>query len=108
MLQPCQPRWPCFKLTLHRRRTDVAGRMRATGRTGWYLRVIEPGEVTVGSSIEVVTRDPAGLTIADAHEAMGDRHLARRDLVEAVAHHPALAAQWREPLLERLARGSRT
>jgi MOSC domain-containing protein YiiM len=106
VLQPCQPRWPCFKLVLHRQRADLPGRLRATGRTGWYLRVIEPGEVTVGSSIEVVARDPGGLTIADAHAAMSDRHLVRRDLVDAVAHHPALAEQWREPLLERLARYS--
>jgi MOSC domain-containing protein YiiM len=107
VLQPCQPRWPCFKLVLHRRRVDIPGRMRGTGRTGCYLRVIEPGEVTVGSSIEVIARDPEGLTIADAHEAMSDRHLGDGDLVEAVAHHPALAAQWREPLLERLGRPAR-
>ena len=104
-LQVCQPRWPCFKLALHRSRADIQGRMRATGRTGWYLRVLDPGEVTVGSRIEVIQRDPAGLTVADAHHAMGDRHLARRSRVEALAHHPYLAAQWRAPLLERLGDG---
>lgn len=102
-LEVCQPRWPCFKLALHRARPDVAGRMRSTGRTGWYLRVLEPGEVTVGADIEVVHRDAAGLTVADAHLAMGDRHLERRDLVEAVAGHPALALEWSGPLRERLA-----
>lgn len=66
--------------------------------------MLEPGEVTVGSSIEVTERDPAGLTIAQAHEAMGDRHLVRRDLVDALADHPALAAEWRDPLRQRLAR----
>lgn len=101
-MQVSQPRWPCFKLALHRSRADIQVRMRTTGRTGWYLRVLEPGEVTVGSRIEVVRRDPAGLTIADAHQAMGDRHLARRAQVEAIAHHPHLAAEWRSPLIERL------
>lgn len=104
ILQVCQPRWPCFKLALHRQRPDIQARMRATGRTGWYLRVLEPGEVTVGSPIEVIHRDPAGLTIADAHEAMGDRHLRDRDLVEALAGHDALAEEWRGPLRERLDR----
>lgn len=103
-LQVCQPRWPCFKLALHRQRPDIQARLRSTGRTGWYLRVLEPGEVTVGSSIEVTEQDPAGLTIAQAHEAMGDRHLVRRDLVDALADHPALAAEWRDPLRQRLAR----
>ena len=101
-LQVCQPRWPCFKLALHRSRADIQARLRATGRTGWYLRVLEPGEVKVGSSIEVVQRDSAGLTVADAHLAMGDRHLAARARVDALAHHPYLAGEWRAPLLERL------
>lgn len=103
LLQICQPRWPCFKLALYRRRPDIQSRFRASARTGWYLRVIEPGEVIAGADIEVVARDPRGLTVADAHRAMTDRHLADRKLVEALAHHIALAEQWREPLRERLA-----
>lgn len=104
LLEVCQPRWPCFKLALHRQRPDIQARMRSTGRTGWYLRVLEPGEVTVGSSIEVVESDPRGLSVLDAHDAMGDRHLERRDLVAALGDHPALAAEWRVPLEDRLAR----
>jgi MOSC domain-containing protein YiiM len=102
VLEVCQPRWPCFKLALYRGRADIQTRMRANGRTGWYLRVIEPGEVTVGSRIEVVERDPAGLSVADAHLAMDDRHLEDRDLVERLANHDLLAAEWRIPLRERL------
>jgi len=101
-LQVCQPRWPCFKLALHRGRADIQNRLRATGRTGWYLRVLEPGEVTVGSDIEVIVRDPAGLSVADAHDAMNDRHLEQRARVEALANHPYLASEWREPLRQRL------
>lgn len=104
LLEVCQPRWPCFKLALHRGRTDVQARMRSSGRTGWYLRVLEPGEVTVGSTLEVVEADPRGLSVRDAHDAMGDRHLEHRELVAALAEHPALAAEWRDPLQERLTR----
>jgi MOSC domain-containing protein YiiM len=104
VLEVCQPRWPCFKLALHRHRADIQVRMRTSGRTGWYLRVLQPGEVTVGAPIEVMGRDPAGLTIADAHLAMGDRRLDRRELVEALARHDALAEEWRLPLRQRLDR----
>jgi MOSC domain-containing protein YiiM len=103
-LQVCQPRWPCYKLALHRRRRDVQQRMRASGRTGWYLRVLQPGEVVVGSAIEIVRRDPAALTVTDAHLAMSDRHLEDRARTEALARHDALADEWRVPLQERLAR----
>ena len=104
-LQVSQPRWPCFKLALHRGRADIQSRLRANGRTGWYLRVLEPGEVVVGSAIDVVHRDQAGLSVADAHIAMGDRHLEQRALVDALANHPHLAAEWRDPLRERVRRG---
>lgn len=103
VLQVTQPRWPCFKLALHRRRADVQGRMLASGRTGWYLRVLQPGEVPVDGPIIVAAHDPAGVTVHDAHTAMADRHLERADLVRAVASHEALAAEWRDPLLGRLA-----
>jgi MOSC domain-containing protein YiiM len=78
--------------------------MKRTGRTGWYLRVLEPGEVTVGSPIEVIDPDPARLSIMDAHLAMADRHLENPDRVKALAGHDRLAAEWREPLRERLSK----
>ena len=102
LLQVCQPRWPCFKLALHRDRPDVQAVMRRTGRTGFYLRVLQPGEVTVGSLIDVVHNDPESLSVADAHRAMGDRHLKAPDFVRRLAAHPALAAEWREPLADRV------
>jgi MOSC domain-containing protein YiiM len=104
VLQICQPRWPCFKLALYRRRPDIQSKMRASGRTGWYLRVLRAGEVVVGTPIEVIQRDPAGLTIADAHTAMNDRHLEHRDRVEALANHEALSEEWSAPLRDRLGR----
>lgn len=103
-LQVCQPRWPCFKLALHRARADIQSRMRASGRTGWYLRVLEPGEVPAAGPIELVREDPAGVTVEDAHLAMSDRHLLAPELVRAVAGHPALAAEWRVPIVDRLDR----
>jgi MOSC domain-containing protein YiiM len=103
-LQVCQPRWPCFKLALHRDRADIQARLRASGRTGWYLRVIQTGEVPAAGPIDVTGRDPAGVTVRDAHLAMADVHLHDPDVVRAVAGHPALAEQWRTPIVERLGR----
>ena len=103
-LEVCQPRWPCFKLALHRGRADIQGRMRASGRTGWYLRVLEPGAVPAAGPIEVRRQDPSAVTVHDAHIAMSDRHLVDPARVRAVAEHPALSEEWRVPLLERLGR----
>jgi MOSC domain-containing protein YiiM len=102
-LEVCQPRWPCFKLALHLQRADIQKRMRANGRTGWYLRVVQPGAVTVGADLTVEHRDPAALSVLDAHVAMGDRHLDHLELVRALAGHDRLAHEWRQPLRDRLA-----
>ena len=76
--------------------------MHTSGQTGWYLRVLEAGEVPAAGPIEVAHRDPAGVTVEDAHLAMSDRHLIEPGLVRVVADHPVLARQWRVPLLERI------
>jgi MOSC domain-containing protein YiiM len=104
VLEVCQPRWPCQKLTVHRAHARVGPLMRATGRTGWYLRVVTPGTVPAAGPITLAAAHPAGITVADAHRAMLDRAVADRGLVEAVAGlGPVLADEWRLPLLDRLA-----
>jgi MOSC domain-containing protein YiiM len=104
VLQVSQPRWPCFKLALYRDRRDIQARLRTSGRTGWYLRVLEDGEVPASGPIERSVVDPRGISVHDAHMAMSDTGLEEPDLVRAVADHPALAEQWRLPLLARVAR----
>ncbi|MFG6467702.1 MOSC domain-containing protein [Roseateles sp. BYS87W] len=46
-----QGRQPCFKLNLRFGVQDMAARMQRTGRTGWYLRVVQPGEVAAGDRV---------------------------------------------------------
>ena len=105
VLQVSQPRWPCQKLTLHRGNAAVGGLMRSTGRTGWYLRVLEPGVVDVAGPITVVERHAAALSVRVANDAMLDRALVDRSTVEALAAlDGVLADEWRLPLIERLAR----
>jgi MOSC domain-containing protein YiiM len=98
LVEICQPRWPCFKLTMHARVRDIGHRMKATGRTGWYLRVIEPGVVPTSGTVGVVSRHPAGVTVADAHAAQADRHREDPALIDRVAAVPELSEEWRGPL----------
>ncbi len=104
LLEVTQPRWPCFKLALHRARADIQGRFTSSGRTGWYLRVLKPGEVPAAGPIHLSAQDPRAVSVRDAHLAMKDRHLEDPALVESVAGHPALAEQWRAPLVARIER----
>jgi MOSC domain-containing protein YiiM len=101
LLEVCQPRWPCYKLTIRTRTRDIAHRMKADGRTGWYLRVLEPGTVPVAGPITVVSRDEAGVTVHDAHLAQADRHHDDPVLIARVAAVAALSEEWRRPLVGR-------
>ena len=93
LLQICQPRYPCFKLVLATEQSDMVKRFLAAGRSGWYLRVLEPGTAPVAGPIEVVAVDPAGVTVAEAAlAALPGADPASRI---RVAETPALAASWR-------------
>lgn len=97
-LQISQPRWPCFKLALHTGRPDMVKRFIAVGRSGWYLRVLEEGVAPTSGQIEIVERDPLGVSVRTSFlAARGDVDPA---LFEVANAHPALAAAWRRDALE--------
>src|SRR5438034_80494 len=60
-----QPRMPCFKLGIRFNRPDIVKRFLQSGRSGFYLAVLEEGEVIAGDSIELVKQDEHGVTVAD-------------------------------------------
>ena len=65
ILQVTQPRMPCYKLELRFNRDDMIKRFLVSGRSGFYLSVIEPGDVGVESQVEVLDRDTNNVTISD-------------------------------------------
>ena len=56
---------PCYKLQLRFNRDDMIKRFLVSGRSGFYLSVIEPGNVGAGSRVEILDRDPDSVTITD-------------------------------------------
>ena len=64
-LRVTEPRLPCFKLVMKFRREAMIPRMLETRRTGFYFGVVHEGRVRAGDAIELVSRDPARLTVDD-------------------------------------------
>lgn len=60
-----EPRMPCYKLGVKFGRRDIIKRFLASSRTGFYLAVLEEGEVGVGDKFELIDHDENGLTVAD-------------------------------------------
>jgi MOSC domain-containing protein YiiM len=92
-----QPRGPCWKLARRWGIPDLTARVEATGRTGWYLRVLEEGSVEAGQPLRLVARLYPEWTVARATAAMRNRK-ADPGTAAALAACPALSASWRETL----------
>jgi MOSC domain-containing protein YiiM len=96
-IQVSQPRAPCYKLSVHSGRKDIAAAMISSGRSGWYVRTIEPGEVTTSGPLELVERDDANATVATTFAAMFPglrREADAPEVVQQVVASPALAPEW--------------
>lgn len=52
VLKVTQPRMPCYKLGIRFGRIDMVRRFLASGRSGFYLAVVEEGDVAAGDPIE--------------------------------------------------------
>ena len=72
LLQVSEPRHPCFKLGMRTERRDIIKRMETNGRSGWYLRVLQPGLVPVAGPITVVSQALDAPTVLETTGGVGD------------------------------------
>lgn len=63
-VQVSQPRSPCWKIDRRLKVDDASRFVEAAGITGWYYRVLEPGAVEAGDTIELLERPNAWLSLA--------------------------------------------
>jgi len=95
-----QPRQPCANITRRWKLPGLTERVRDTGRHGWYMRVLEEGEVQAGQPIMLLERPCAEWTIERAFKAMNERTTNRAEAA-SLASVPALATSWRQVLTPR-------
>jgi MOSC domain-containing protein YiiM len=100
-LQVTQPRQPCFKLGLRFADNTLGRIMMQSGRTGWYVRVLQEGEVTAGDAIRVVRRPHPHWTIARFNDFILRRSASVEELNEMV-NLEGLAEVWRGEIVEAL------
>jgi MOSC domain-containing protein YiiM len=60
-----EPRMPCYKLGIKFGRADMVKRFVVSRRTGFYFAVLQEGEIKAGDTIELLSRDGHGITVAD-------------------------------------------
>jgi MOSC domain-containing protein YiiM len=96
-----QPREPCFKLAAKFGRDDIIKLFVESGRSGFYLSVVEEGIVEAGQTIERIYTDKNGVTVSDMNSlylhGATDAALVRRALLLE-----ALPSGYRDYLLQEL------
>jgi MOSC domain-containing protein YiiM len=98
-----QPRQPCWKMGRRWKIPDLPKQVIQNGRSGWYLRVLNEGELSDGTEIELVSRPRPNWTVARANRLLYHEN-DNVGLLEELANVPQLSRAWREELLERIAR----
>lgn len=100
-LMVTQPRLPCYKLAAKFNRDDILKRFLASGRTGFYLSVIEEGEIGAGDAIEALSRDENNITVTDIVR-LYLRKSEEVELMVKASRLDALPESWREHFRKQL------
>ncbi|MNH83882.1 6-N-hydroxylaminopurine resistance protein [compost metagenome] len=100
VLQVSQPRSPCWKIN-HRFDAEHMSMFVAKERiTGWYYRVLQPGFIGVGDSIELLERHSERFSIDQFWQVQLSHRPVIDDLL-ALAATAGLAEDWKRRLGER-------
>lgn len=108
-LQVTEPRVPCYKLAVRFDRPDIVRLLHQTGRTGFYLRVLEEGIVEAGDDIETLGRDPGEVTVKNITQLHSGSETANAELMRQAISIAALGEGWRgyfEHKLKKLEKGT--
>lgn len=99
VLQISQPRQPCSTLAARFGRNDMVKLVVDSGRTGFYLRVLEEGVMEAGNALLLMRRDPNEVTVSFANRIYHhDRK--NREGIEKVLAAEALSDSWRQSFLK--------
>jgi MOSC domain-containing protein YiiM len=90
-----QPRVPCYKLAVKFGREDIVKRFLASGRSGFYLKVLREGEVGAGDAIELMSGDTHAVSVADIAKLYRDG-TDEVTLLQRAVQVEALPENWRE------------
>lgn len=101
VVQVCQPRVPCDTTVKRHQWQPILKEATRTGFTGFYLRVLTEGAVSVGDAMTLVERPAESLSIAEANEIFYRQRDDKAALQRLLAL-PALAEQWRDWATDRL------
>jgi MOSC domain-containing protein YiiM len=103
LVEVSQPRPPCFKLGIKMGMAGFPKQFLASGRVGFYLRVLEVGEVGAGDAFERVESNPERMTVREMCHLLFFEPKNLEGAKRALRVR-ALSPGWRDSFEERLAK----
>ncbi len=108
LFEVTQPRVTCYRVGIRMREPRMAALLTASGRPGFYFRVLQEGDVGSGDAIVRVGQAAEGMTVAEINALLySSQH--PRDQLERALRIGALPEGWRasfEALLQRRGSGN--
>ena len=101
LVQVTQPRVPCYRLGIKMESPEFPKRFLQSNRVGFYMRVLEEGEVGTGDLIELVEEDPQQMTVEAMNRLLYFEPNNLEDTKRALCID-ALSPGWRGSFEERL------
>ena len=101
LFEVTQPRVTCYRVGMRLGEPRIPALLVAHHRPGFYLRVVEEGDVAAGDAIDRVAAGPDGLTVAEVDSLLYLPGHSRALLARAV-EAPALSPGWRSSFEEML------
>lgn len=99
VLQVTSPRGPCWKIARKHAMPKLTAMVQKTGRTGWYYRVLQEGEVEAGRTFALVERPNPEWTIDRTAKVSLSRD---PEMLRELVALPELAERFRELMEDRL------
>jgi len=103
LLMVTEPRMPCYKLGIKFGRSDIIRRFLASERTGFYLAVLQEGEVGAGDQIEMIERGKEAVRVNDITRLFS-RDKQNAALLRRAIETEALPESWKEHFRQQLER----
>src|SRR6202041_1763529 len=103
LFEVTQPRVTCYRVGIRMNEPRMAALLVARRRPGFYLRVLEEGQVEAGDEIVQVGAGPERMTVSEI-DAMLYLPGRSRGQLERALRIPALSAGWRGSFQELLAK----